>query len=179
MLDIKRIYKTIKMFFIVKVMGYKNIDHRCYVVLPFSLSKGIKIGAYSFINENSNICPNVIIGKYVMFGPQVSILGGDHIFDIPGTPTIFCGRPELGSTIIEDDVWIGFGSIIMAGVKISRGSIVAAGSVVTKDVEAYSVVGGMPAKKIRMRFSNLDDIAKHDDMLSQIATEGKYCTRKF
>lgn len=55
-------------------------------------------------------------------------------------------------TIVDDDVWIGYGSTIMSGVKIGRGSIIAAGSVVTKDVLPYEIVGGNPAKKIAIRF---------------------------
>jgi len=57
-----------------------------------------------------------------------------------------------GPIIIEDDVWIGSNSVILSGVKIGRGSIIGAGSIVTKDVESYSIVGGNPAKFLRKRF---------------------------
>lgn len=63
--------------------------------------------------------------------------------------------------IIEDDVWIGFGSIILTGVRICRGSIIAAGSVVTGDVLPFSIYGGVPAKKIRDRFENEYDLQEH------------------
>ena len=59
-----------------------------------------------------------------------------------------------GNIIIEDDVWIGTGAKICSGVKIGQGAIIAAGAVVTKDVEPYIVVGGIPAKKIKSRFSD-------------------------
>ena len=66
--------------------------------------------------------------------------------------------------IIEDDVWIGYGSIIMSGVKIGKGSIVAAGSVVTKDVIPYAIVGGNPARLIKMRFKEKEQL-KHESIL--------------
>ncbi len=64
-------------------------------------------------------------------------------------------------TIVESEVWIGQQSTILAGLKIGRGAIVAAGSVVTKDVPAYVIVGGVPAKQIRKRFSSEDDELEH------------------
>ena len=57
-----------------------------------------------------------------------------------------------GPIIISDDVWIGFGCLILSGVKIGQGAVVAAGSVVTKDIEPYAIVGGTPAKFIKYRF---------------------------
>lgn len=63
--------------------------------------------------------------------------------------------------IIEDDVWVGYGSIILSGVKICQGSIIAAGSVVTKDVEPFSIYAGVPAKKIRNRCDSESDTEEH------------------
>ena len=90
-----------------------------------------------------------------MIASSVAIIGGDHRLDIVGVPIRFTGRDrkEKLLTIIEDDVWVGHGTIIMAGVKIGRGVIVAAGSVVTKDVLPYTIVGGVPTKLIRYRFT--------------------------
>ena len=62
--------------------------------------------------------------------------------------------PTKGDTIIENDVWIGYGSTIMPGVRIGNGSIIAAKSTVTKDVEPYSIIGGNPGKLIRKRFDD-------------------------
>ena len=64
-------------------------------------------------------------------------------------------------TIIEDDVWVGYGSTIMSGVTIHQGSIIAAGSVVTKDVEPFSIYAGVPAKKIGNRFNSAEDLELH------------------
>ena len=65
---------------------------------------------------------------------------------------------------IEDDVWIGANAIILRGVKIGKGSVIAAGSVVTKDVERYCIYGGVPAKKIRQRFTD-EQIEEHERTL--------------
>jgi serine acetyltransferase len=81
----------------------------------------------------------------------------------------------LESTVIESDVWVGCGATIMTGVRIGRGSIIAAGSVVVKDVPPYEIHGGSPARKIRDRFA--DGVARevHDRMLAQRPTRGRYC----
>ena len=68
-------------------------------------------------------------------------------------------------TYIGDDVWIGYGAIIMSGVKIANGSIIAAGSVVTHDTEPYSIYAGIPAKKIKDRFNDKLDEERHINLL--------------
>lgn len=98
------------------------------------------------------------IGSDVMFGPEVTIRGGNHRFDVPGMPmrsvTEDMKRPEddLG-VVIEDDVWIGTRAIILHGVRIGRGSVVGAGSVVTRSIPPFSIAAGVPARVIRPRFS--------------------------
>jgi acetyltransferase-like isoleucine patch superfamily enzyme len=115
----------------------------------------IEAGDYVFIGLDAYIYANVKIGNFVMLASHVTIVGGDHRFDIVGVPVRFAGRDGLEEllTVIEDDVWIGHGCIIIAGTRIGRGAIVAAGSVVTKDVEPYTIVGGIPAKFIKYRFT--------------------------
>lgn len=103
------------------------------------------------------------IGNYVSIAPNVHfILGGNHQFNcITNYPlySIFIkNNPDLdattkGTIIIEDEVWIGSDVIILSGIKIGKGAIVATGSVVTSNVIPYSIVGGNPAKLIKMRFS--------------------------
>jgi len=110
-----------------------------------------------------------------MIGPRVAIVGRDHLFTKPGTPIIFSGRPELPSTEIGDDVWIGYGAIVIAGVSIGRGAIVAAGAVVTRDVPPYTIVGGVPAKRIGQRFSTERELTAHEQMLSRNPSRGVYC----
>ncbi|WP_262230549.1 DapH/DapD/GlmU-related protein [Stenotrophomonas maltophilia] len=67
--------------------------------------------------------------------------------------------------VIEDDVWVGFGAIVLSGVRIGRGSIIAAGAVVTKDVEPYSIVGGNPARKISQRLPDAS-IPEHEELIA-------------
>ncbi len=123
-------------------------------------------GVHGYMGHGCVICPRVTVGRYVMFGAQVHILGADHRFDLAGTPMVFSGRPELPPTTIEDDVWIGTRAVVFAGTHIGRGSIVAAGAVVTRDVPPYSIVGGVPARVLRARFESEEEQARHDEMLA-------------
>ena len=81
-------------------------------------------------------------------------------------PMIFAGRAVSKKVEIGDDVWIGHGAIILHGVNIGDGASVAAGSVVTKDVAPYTIVGGVPAKLIRYRFDE-NQIKLHQEMLNR------------
>ena len=117
------------------------------------------------------IYPKVEIGKYTMLANDVKVIGGDHRYDLSGLPIIFSGRNNLKATKIGDDVWIGANSIIMTGVKIGDGAIIAAGSVVTKDIEPYIVVGGIPARFIKKRFKTDVEVSAHKAMLSKPPSE--------
>jgi acetyltransferase-like isoleucine patch superfamily enzyme len=138
------------------------------------VSPDLRAGPYSFISYGCLIGPKVTLGPYVMFGPRVAIVGQDHRFDVPGTPTIFAGRPPLKPTMIEADAWVGYGTIIIAGVTIGRGSIVAAGSVVTRDIAPYEMHAGVPARKIRDRFQSAEEIRRHDEMIARTPARGEY-----
>lgn len=154
----------------------RGIHSTCRVVFPNTISKDFELGPYSLVSQGAYICGRVKAGKYVMFAPDVTIAGADHVFDEPGVPMYFSGRPDLPETIIEDDVWIGARVCILAGVRIGRGSIIAMGSVVTKDVPAYSIYGGVPARMIRRRFTD-GEAQLHDKMLSQAASRrGQFCS---
>ena len=113
----------------------------------------VSIGDYSFIGNNCHIGSLVEIGNWVMIASNVSIVGGDHVFNVPGVPSIWAGRDVNRKVVVADDVWIGHGAIIMHGVRIGEGAIIAAGAVVTKDVEPYAIVAGSPAKMLRQRFT--------------------------
>jgi acetyltransferase-like isoleucine patch superfamily enzyme len=111
----------------------------------------------------------IIIGNHVMFGPEVVIQGGNHRTDVLGrfmkSITDAEKRPEDDrDVIVEDDVWVGTRAIILHGVTIGRGAVVAAGAVVTKDVPAYAIVGGVPARVIRYRWEPAT-IQRHEALL--------------
>lgn len=131
----------------------------------------LKIGNDCYIGRYSQIECDADIGHSVIMANMVSFVGRyDHHFRHVGTPTRLSRQirdPDYdwkGADIkvtVGDDVWIGFGAIILSGVTIGEGSVIAAGSVVTKDVEAYTVVGGNPARKICDRFKNFEDMHLH------------------
>ncbi len=113
-------------------------------------NSGIWIGRDSLIGEYSVIRGQggVRIGDRVYTSPFSQIIAVNHVFDDPNRPFVDQGITAEGITI-EDDVWIGSGAIITDGVRVGKGAVIAAGAVVTKDVTAHTVVGGVPAKVIR------------------------------
>jgi acetyltransferase-like isoleucine patch superfamily enzyme len=145
-----------------------------YLVSGSQISRDLEMGAYGYIGRGALVCPKVIVGNYVMFGPNVTVTGKDHIFDKPGVPIIFSGRPEHPTTKIGDDAWLGAGAIVLAGIRIGRGAIVAAGAVVTNNVEDYAIVAGVPARQIAARFSETER-REHNAMLQQPVQEREYC----
>lgn len=115
------------------------------------IGNGVKLNSGVMINADIGgkvkICSNVLIG------PNVTIRTTNHNFNNPNVLIIDQGHTS-GSVEIGEDVWIGAHVVILQNVKIGNGAVVAAGSVVTKDVEPYSIVAGVPAKKINMRKIN-------------------------
>ena len=98
---------------------------------------------------------NARFGNDILMGARVSFVGRrDHRFDVPGQRIWDGERVEGKPVIVEDDVWIGAAAVILSGVRIGKGSIIAAGSVVTKDIPPYEIWGGNPAVKIRGRFED-------------------------
>ncbi|MCT4542480.1 MAG: acyltransferase [Vallitalea sp.] len=121
----------------------------------FGSGTSIKIGANSGIGINARIQGPLTIGENVMMGPDVIIYTKNHEISRTDIPMNSQGVTQPKEVIIKDDVWIGARVIILPGVCIGKGSIIGAGAVVTKDVENYSIVGGIPAKKIRTRQRNI------------------------
>ncbi len=110
----------------------------------------IHIGRDSLIGEYNVIRGQggVTIGDRVYTSPLVQIVAVNHVFDDPQRPFVVQGLTAEG-IVIEDDVWIGSGAVITDGVHIGRGAVVAAGAVVTQDVPAHTLVGGVPARVLR------------------------------
>ncbi len=149
------------------ILNLNDVSTTFYMAGKSKISTDLVAGSYVYIGPNCHIYPMVSIGDFSMLANNVSIIGGDHRYNVPGVPIIFSGRGELKRTNIGKDVWIGAHSIILAGVSIGDGSIIAAGSIVTKDVEPFSIYGGVPAKKISHRFATQEEIKTHKAMLSK------------
>jgi acetyltransferase-like isoleucine patch superfamily enzyme len=120
------------------------------VIRPLGGGRNIAIGTGTFINTNARFGvpkERVTLGNRVQIGPNVSFETVSHgLVYVPGE-----GRGDVVKPIsVEDEVWIGAGAIITGGVTIGRGAVVAAGAVVTKDVAPMTVVGGVPARLLRV-----------------------------
>lgn len=115
------------------------------------LHRGIEIGDNSGIGINADINGRVIIGKNVLMAPEVVIYSENHAY-VDRTQTIISqGYSAIKPIIIGDDVWICRRAMIMPGVHVGNGAVIAAGAVVVKDVPEYALVGGNPAKIIKYR----------------------------
>lgn len=114
----------------------------------FTIGKNTIIGPYCLLWSNySTITDNIVIGDDVVIGPSVTLIGVSHQKeDIAKYGKVV--TTVKGEITIKNGSWIGAGSIILPNVTIHEGAIVGAGAVVTKDVEPYSIVAGVPAKKI-------------------------------
>lgn len=112
----------------------------------FEIGDNSNIGAYGYMGAAGGIR----IGKNVMMGPRVSLLAEQHVIDRVDIPMRDQGTTRQG-IVIEDDVWLGANCCVLDGVTVGRGAVVAAGAVVTKDVPPFAIVGGVPARIIRMR----------------------------
>ncbi len=167
---IRKIYKICDFF---SRAGYKLIAMPLKKALFANCGKKVHIGRNGvFTYENIVIGNNVsigrnadflstrakiIIGDHVMFGPRVTVVTGNHRIDIKGRymdEIKECEkRPEDDEDVVfKGNNWIGTGVIILKGVTIGEGAVVSAGAVVVKDVPPYSIVGGVPARVIKMRF---------------------------
>lgn len=148
-------------------------------IQPWRNNGQIKIGIGTSIQDRNILLGDIEIGRYCLTAPNVYISSGRHYFDqfpnvyIKDQDQMILQDPEgLAShskkVVVEDDVWIGINAVIMSGVKIGKGSVIAANSVVTKDVAPYSVVGGAPArlikKRIDLKFKKILSFEVEDDL---------------
>jgi len=117
----------------------------------FGSGKYITIGDRSGIGVDCILSGEINIGNDVMMGPECVLLSRNHTFKRLDIPMNKQGYEKIKPITICDDVWIGYGVIILGGIDIGEGSIIGAGSVVTKNVTPYTIVGGNPARKIGNR----------------------------
>jgi acetyltransferase-like isoleucine patch superfamily enzyme len=148
----------------IKLSGYNVLFENVILVKSF-------LGVHTYIQRGTSVI-NASIGKFCSIAPNVSIGPGIHKLDCVSThPSFYLKNNPLAKTyaiadqfnpskktIVGHDVWIGERVVVIDGVTIGTGAVIAAGAVVTKDVEPYSIVGGVPAKHIKYRF-NTETIA--------------------
>jgi acetyltransferase-like isoleucine patch superfamily enzyme len=162
---------TIRNVFIFK-LKYPWVQHgyniHCQSSTTFwSPHRHIILGDNVGIGDRCTFLCDVEIGNKVLIASDVAFVNSDdHRFNVVGKAMWDAGRGDQFKIVVEDDVWIGHGVIVLTPVHIGRGSIVAAGSVVIKDVPPYSIVAGVPAKVVKMRFLP-EQIIEHESILTQ------------
>lgn len=165
-------FDKVKNFFIKKyqIKMFKSVGNKIYIGKNSVFKcENIFIGENVYFGDNTLISSphgKVYIGNDVMFGPNVSIHGGNHIYNVVGLTMKNINKNDLSDGIvrIENDVWIGANSVILKNVTIGEGAIVGAGSIVTKNIEPYTIVAGNPAKFIKYRFSK-QELSEHKELL--------------
>jgi acetyltransferase-like isoleucine patch superfamily enzyme len=135
-------------------------------VYKYARLRDVRMGCFSYVSRGTQVY-NAQVGSFTCIGPEVIIGPGEHpvrgyvsshpafYSTLAQAGTTFSDRDyveEIPRTLIGHNVWIGARAIVRAGVRIGDGAVIAAGAVVVKDVEAYTVVGGVPANFIRNRF---------------------------
>ncbi|MDP4268280.1 MAG: DapH/DapD/GlmU-related protein [Bacteroidota bacterium] len=157
---------------------FKSLFKKCGKNVYFSPTKSLFSYENISIGDNVYIGPGAVflssvsyikIGDKTFFGPNTTIVTGNHSNYIIGKLMADYQLKDKLPTddapvIISNDVWIGTGAIILKGVTIDRGAIIAAGAVVTKDVPPYAIVSGVPARLIKFRWK-LSEIIQHEEML--------------
>lgn len=125
----------------------------------------IEFGHHVQFGPHCVIQCDIRFGNYVLVAGNVAFIGrNDHRVDVVGKTIWNSPRGDSRLTNVEDDVWIGYGAIILSGITIGRGAVIAAGAVVVSDVARYSIVAGVPAKAVATRF-DCEDIQLHETIL--------------
>lgn len=150
---LKRILMKIKIRYFLRNLKYRGDNIKLYFPLVLHGKKFISIGSNSSIGEYSHVWGHggLFIGNNVLIAAHCCISTLNHNYSCP---IITLGGITSKPVVIEDDVWLGYNVVVLPGVTIGQGSVIGAGSVVTKDIPPYSVVVGNPAKVVKKRTVN-------------------------
>ena len=136
------------------------VSRKGFVRIPWTVSlwspnHDITLGNRVQFGPYCDVQCDLEVGDSVLFAPHVAVVGrNDHQIDISDILIWDSPRGEDMKTRIGNDCWIGYGAIILSGVTIGDGSVIAAGSVVVNDVPPYAIVAGVPAKVVKYRFAD-------------------------
>ena len=154
----------------IRIICVRNIFRKCGRVTTidrhayFGNGSEVEIGDRSGLGRDCVLPRNIKIGSCVMMAPEVHVVSDNHRFDRTDIPMCDQGSlTEHAPTIIGDDVWIGVRAILTPGHSVGTGAVIGAGAVVTHDVPPYAIVGGNPARVIRLR----TDDNRNDDSNGQ------------
>jgi acetyltransferase-like isoleucine patch superfamily enzyme len=168
LVSLPNILWPLKRYLIKKSLKKAGKNFRFGINSRFSDHRLIAVGDHVFMGMDTviNTTVPVVIGSDVMFGPGVTIMGGDHNISEVGKRMrdVKTGGKNI-PIIIEDDVWISVNVTILKGVNISEGTVIGAGSIVTKSLPPYSVCMGNPCKSKKLRFSD-EDLSEHLNLVN-------------
>lgn len=174
------------------VRRYANFMRTCYMIkwrypfvkapiglnkivrIPLSTTiwsphKDVSIGSHVQFGPHCIIQCDISFGHYVLMAPYVAFVGrDDHVTDKSGFFIWNSGRGDKYKTRVGNDVWIGHGAVILSGITIGDGAIVAAGAVVTKDVPPCTIVGGNPARVLKDRFATAQETEFHLQIIKRL-----------
>lgn len=146
------IYPWVKYNGFVRIMSHTS----------FAKGMNIQIGKNVQFGNYCNIATDIIFKNNILIAGRVCFIGkNDHTVNIPGQLIWNNERGNNGTTHVGNDVWIGHNATIIGGLTIGDGAIIAAGAVVTQDIPPCEIWGGIPAKKIKDRFNNMEEKEKH------------------
>lgn len=150
----------------IKTSGMTRIHSTVHLNAPHKI---MTFGHHVQLGPHCHVSADIHFGNYVLCAAHVSFIGkNEHSYNYSGYTIWDSPRGNDKPTIIGNDVWIGHGAIIIGGIKIGDGCVIAAGSVVTKDIPPFSIVGGNPAKVLKNRFESETEKENHRKFLSSI-----------
>ena len=172
-----------------QILGWKSIrlghhvliGENCWLNVNFPNAEQpcLTIGNYSMIGRRNMISSGMrlTLGDYTLTGPDCRLIGADHVYDDPFRPYISTGAAPGGTIEVGDNCWLGAAVQVIGSVKIGRGSVIGAGSLVTRDVPPFSVAVGSPARVLKrfdmssMRWIRAEDFTSEMERLLPSSTD--------